>query len=585
MLFCLFAFTAHAQRPYTLHIKANGKDSLLLARQFSYRKDFPDTLSRRKEVEQLMRRLYDAGYLEAAPLSLHVDSLQLIVHLHIGSQWKWVTLRPGNVDPLVLRRAGFRLSDFTGKPVSPSAVFELLEGLVAHCENHGYPFAVATLDSLRADSSGLHAALSLNLRQRIQLEGIDLNGNVRISTSFLEGYLGLNLPQPYKESLILQAGQRLQQLPYLTLTAAPQVLFVQDRARLVLALQRKNASRVNVVLGLLPNSLPGGRLLLTGEADLDLRNSFGRGEQLRFSFSRLNTRSAQTLLQGEYPYPFRLPFGAEGSFYLLRNDSQYVDVRLRGGVKYFFDANRFVRFYAGRNTVSIISLDTMQIIQTLKLPPYLDSRESLLGAELFYRQGAADGISKGWMVQLGGQVGNRRIVPNATITQLHDPEHPQFSFASLYDSFPQQQPRLLVQGQVEGILPVFPRQSLRLVYAGAYQDAPTLLLSDLFRLGGFQRLRGFDELSIFASHYHLVTAEYRVVLLGRSYLYGFLDGAYVENRLEQPPVRDWPLGFGAGISFETKSGLFGVNYAVGRQRGNPIQFRSAKIHFGYINYF
>jgi hypothetical protein len=50
-------------------------------------------------------------------------------------------------------------------------------------------------------------------------------------------------------------------------------------------------------------------------------------------------------------------------------------------------------------------------------------------------------------------------------------------------------------------------------------------------------------------------------------------------------VRDTPFGFGAGISFETKAGIFSINYALGKQFNNPIELRSGKIHFGIVNYF
>jgi hypothetical protein len=45
------------------------------------------------------------------------------------------------------------------------------------------------------------------------------------------------------------------------------------------------------------------------------------------------------------------------------------------------------------------------------------------------------------------------------------------------------------------------------------------------------------------------------------------------------------LGFGAGLTFETKAGIFGLSYAVGKQNSNPLDFRSSKIHFGYVNIF
>lgn len=574
-----------AQPMYTLQITASGKDSLLLE-DFSYKTRFADTLSRRRELADLLHRLHESGYLEATWQPLQADSLHVQLQLTVGPRWYWVQLRRGNADPLLLRRAGFRESDFAGRPVSVQRLNQLFNQLISYCENHGYPFAEVRLDSLQADASALRAVLKLNPGRRIFLDSIRVQGNARLANSFLQGYLNLRLPAAYNEALIRQAVPRLQQLPFVSLTGTPMVTFSADRAGLTLPLNRRNASRFHFILGLLPNALPGGRLLLTGEGDLDLKNAFGAGEQLRFTFSRLNTRTAQALLKAEYPYPLQLPFATDGSFFLLRNDSLYVDVRFRGGVKYFLDASRHARFYYGRNTTSIISFDSLQVVQTKRLPSYLDSREHLLGAELLLRsERFLPGNMRGWSLQLTGEVGNRSFRSNPSILQLKDPEQPDFDFASLYDSLPGQQVKWSLQGQAEGFLPITNRQVLRLAYAGAVLYAPHYLLSDLYRIGGFERLRGFDELSIFVSMYQLLSAEYRLLLAGRSYAYLFFDAAYTENRLQRPSQHDWPLGFGAGMSFDTKNGVFVINYALGRQQGNPIQVRSAKIHFGYINYF
>jgi hypothetical protein len=45
-------------------------------------------------------------------------------------------------------------------------------------------------------------------------------------------------------------------------------------------------------------------------------------------------------------------------------------------------------------------------------------------------------------------------------------------------------------------------------------------------------------------------------------------------------MHDFPFGFGAGIAFTTKAGLFYLSYALGKQLDNPISFKTGKIHFG-----
>ena len=50
-------------------------------------------------------------------------------------------------------------------------------------------------------------------------------------------------------------------------------------------------------------------------------------------------------------------------------------------------------------------------------------------------------------------------------------------------------------------------------------------------------------------------------------------------------VKHTPFGFGLGISFETKAGIFSLNYALGYQENELAPLRAAKIHFGFVNFF
>jgi hypothetical protein len=64
----------------------------------------------------------------------------------------------------------------------------------------------------------------------------------------------------------------------------------------------------------------------------------------------------------------------------------------------------------------------------------------------------------------------------------------------------------------------------------------------------------------------------------------FFDQGLYENRT-RTYVRDAPFGFGAGMSFGTRAGMFSVIYGLGRQFGNPINIRDGKIHVGYFAVF
>ena len=134
-------------------------------------------------------------------------------------------------------------------------------------------------------------------------------------------------------------------------------------------------------------------------------------------------------------------------------------------------------------------------------------------------------------------------------------------------------------------IPFLNRNTVKIGVQTAFLDGETTFQNELFRIGGLKTLRGFDEESIYATAYSIFTLEYRFILEQNSYLYVFGDGAWYEKNNISDYVRDTPIGFGAGISFETKAGIFSINYALGKQFANPIQLKSGKIHFGIVNYF
>jgi hemolysin activation/secretion protein len=107
----------------------------------------------------------------------------------------------------------------------------------------------------------------------------------------------------------------------------------------------------------------------------------------------------------------------------------------------------------------------------------------------------------------------------------------------------------------------------------------------MYRIGGLRTLRGFSEEVLFATTYSVASFEYRYLFEENSAVYLFTDAAWYEKTGTTNYVRDTPLGFGAGVNFETKSGIFTFNYALGSEFNNPILVRNAKISFGFRNVF
>ena len=175
--------------------------------------------------------------------------------------------------------------------------------------------------------------------------------------------------------------------------------------------------------------------------------------------------------------------------------------------------------------------------------------------------------------------------PNNSIQELEDPTD-EFDYSTLYDTIATTtfQYRFLLQ--YSQFVQILPWSTIMARYRGGLllsRDA--IYDNETFRIGGNRILRGFDEESIFATWYNVMTLEWRFLFGRNSYAYAFGDVAYLQRQTVSTQLADWPYGFGIGVALETKVGVFALSYALGSQQGNPVLFSNGKVHFGYVYAF
>ncbi|HYE54705.1 MAG TPA: BamA/TamA family outer membrane protein, partial [Chitinophagaceae bacterium] len=120
--------------------------------------------------------------------------------------------------------------------------------------------------------------------------------------------------------------------------------------------------------------------------------------------------------------------------------------------------------------------------------------------------------------------------------------------------------------------------------AGWFQS-PAVFRNELFQIGGYRILRGFDEESIFASQYAVGTAEYRYLVDRNSFFFAFIDAGWANNTQSSVRQKTGFIGAGLGLAFETKAGIFNISYAAGKRSDTKFDLRQSKIHLGYVNFF
>lgn len=581
-IYCLllYALPLSAQ-PYQLQLQPVDQPLSFIEKNIKYQKKVKDSISLLANLEKIITQLQSGAYLGASVDSVAFADSLATAYLFIGPQYEWGHLYNGNMEESFLSQAGYRERLYRNKPFDYQEVVELQEALLDHAENHGYPFAEIRIDSIQLSGNSFTAGLFIEKQQLTLIESIEIEGDARISNSYLSNYLGLKPGEPYDQSKILRIRNRIQELPFLKLDKDPIITFERDKATVNLFIGKKKASRFDFLIGVLPN--PGGSedksFLITGTFKGEFQNQFGLGERIYLEFEQLRPETQQLDIEFNYPYVLDLPFGVDFQFDLYKRDTSYLDVVYDIGIQYLLEGGNYLKAFWNNRSSRVLTIDENRLINTGQLPNNLDVTYSSFGLEYNYQKlDYRYNPRKGWGGFLRAGAGVKKIKKNNRIQEL--------DFGTLYDSLELRTFQYRIDAKLEAFWPLGGNATVKAgAVGGLILSESPVYLNEQYRIGGNKLLRGFDEEFIFATNYVVFTLEPRLLIGQNSFLYAFGDYAYVENITTEKDDRFRPFGFGAGISFETKVGVFGLSLAFGKLRDEAIDFSAPKVHFGYLSLF
>ncbi len=507
--------------------------------------------------------------------------------LHITDSLRF-SVDVGLVDGEWLERAGFRQTQSKAELYTYEEVLQLQQRILRRAAEHGYPLAIVRLDSLRFDENIARAILRMEHGPLIRYGDMQIRGDAGIAVDVLQRLLHLPKGRIYNQNQVEAVPQALKALPYLELAASPQWLFIGSEAIPVLQLKKKKASSFDFLFGLNSRSNPGGAgFSFTGQLRADFFNAFRYGERFQMQYEQLPTGTRKLMMGIDYPFLGPLPVGAYGRFEQFKQDTSFSDLLWRIGAAYPINISQRISMYWQGNSSTLITTDTARIKATRQLPDQLDFEQRGAGVEIHIRkQDNPINPRKGWSLQTDFSFRSRKIPVNPLISGLKDPDDPAFDFASLYDGLKNSTAQIRLNVDFSMWVPVFQYSALYFRLNAAHiANRGSTYQNELFQLGGYYSLRGFDERSLRASSYAVTTLEYRWLTGADTRFYLFADYAWLEEVSVAQKKTEHPLGVGAGLTFATPAGQLAVNLAFGKLQAQQFDWRNPKIHLGYVGRF
>jgi outer membrane protein assembly factor BamA len=569
---------------YNLHYQPVDRDSTFITDTLKLQRTFPTIQNCMSYIKKIPALLQKKGYPNVSIDSTRFDSLNAICVVYIGDIAKHSVLNTDSLDLSILAHAGI------SKRNRPDILDlkKIEERILNHMENTGYPFASVNVDSLKFTEDTMYAVLKLDKGPLYKIDSIRNYGNSSISASFLQQYLGIKNGSIYRKEKMQQISERLRELPYLQERQAWNLSLLGTGSVLNVYLDTRKSSEVNVLLGLLPanEQTLNNKLLVTGEANINLKNSLGGGETIGLNWQQLQIKSPRLNILFQQPYLFGSPFGMNFSFDLLKKDSSYVNIAILLGAAYSVSSRQTGSVFIQRLTSNLLTVDTFSVKNNRELPSEADVSSVNLGVN--YEWLTTDyrfNPRKGNEFLATVSTGTKNIRKNNVIVKLSDQSDPSFDFNELYDTFQLKSYQFRLKVKAAHYFPIGRGATFKTAFNGGWFQSPSIFRNELFQIGGYKLLRGFDEESIFSSAYGVGTAEYRYLLGQNSFLSAFADYGVSTNNALVNKINNKFLGVGVGMAFETKAGIFNISYAAGKRDDQKFNLRQSKIHLGYVNYF
>ena len=533
---------------------------------------FSDTIALFHWRDSLLNGFLQRGYFDAKGVFERKDSNHFILNTYPGPLYKWKLDSSASVPKAIATGNAFDWLKY--KEISIGKLEELVD--------NGYPFAQIYLSDVRLGDNAIGGKWKVDSGRLFYIRGIQVNGTARLSKYYLMHYLGLHRDKPYSQKMIRRLSGRLNELPFVQQQGVPVIRFYKEYAEIVVHLDPKPSNTFDVLLGVAQDNTGGARsYALTGYARLAFSNLFGQAERMALDYQGL--KQTQSLaISTDLPYVLQTSIGAGGAFKLYNKTGDFTETDGQLYMTVDLSVDNKLQIVGRQKTARVAKLDTQYVLVNNQLPERLDYNQSSFGLKWRYEHfDYAPNPLSGWKIKLSGAIGKNSTVPNPALQSIRE-----INIDSLYEARNAYGLRWEGGLQLLHYQKIFKRSTLvsSIQGKGIFSFLP-LSESELYRIGGGRSIRGFGEEQFRASKYFFSTLEYRFHTSKNGFLAVFSDYGYLERTLSGRRIYLHPLGVGLGFVFETKGGIFQLQYAVGKTENTVFDFTNGQVHLGYLSVF
>jgi hypothetical protein len=543
ILIALLSCQSYFGQELSLKIVSTATPENIVIDSLGYLQKHANTKSIIDETQKFSNRLTQIGYLENVLINSEQKNDTLYqFNFKLGDKTKWIYIN--------VQKATTYLSfikDTIKLPINETELF--LKQNLSALELKGFSLATLQLIDFKKENKQLFATLKIEANKKRFLNEIVINGYDKFPQGHIKNMQRLYRKKTFNKTNLNKIYKDFNNFRFVSQTRYPEILFSKDSTKVYVYLEKAKANRFDGYIGFTNDEK--SELKFTGYLDLSLINILNSGEELNLYWKSDDDEQVTFNAGIEIPYIFKSPLGIKANLNIFKQDSTFQNTKTAIDLGYYFTYSK--KLYVGyqstessdiqnSNNSFISDFESTFITSSFDYKDYIDDTLFPLKTKFIFKTGFGERVSK---LETNQQ----------TFFELN------FSH-NLY---------------------LNKRNIVNIKSQNFYLNSTKFIVNELYRFGGIQSIRGFNENSLQANTFVSILTEYRYILSSNLYLHNVLDyGFYQDNTSDN---KNNLLGIGFGLGIQSKNGLLNLIYANGTTDEQTIKLANSVVQIKFVTNF
>jgi hypothetical protein len=494
------------------------------------------------EFQLVSTKLMKLGYINSELISNNrVNDSTFLFEINLKNRTNFIHIYVGRNSNLKLLPKEFQKSDTIRVKIGETESY--LNSLLSDLETNGYSLAKLKLINFQTKNNSLCAELFLDQGNFRVLNNIVIKGYDKFPESHKKEILRLFKNKTFNKENLSKIQNNFEQFRFVNQIKYPEILFTKDTTKIYVYLEKAKANKFDGYVGF--SNDKKNNLELNGYLDLLLVNIMNAGENLSLYWKSDSGNQKTFNLNVEVPYIFKSPIGIKANLNIYKQDSLFQNAKTAIDVGYFFNYN--TRLYLGYQSAE--SSD----IQNSNNSTIRDYSNSFVTANFEFLN-----IDK-----------SNFLLPEKTKLSSKIGFGSRYSNSNNYQQF-------FANIDISHCLILNNRNSIYLKSRNYYLQSDQYIINELYRFGGINSIRGFNENSLQGNFFSSILSEYRYLVSSELYVNSIIDYGYFSDSTSS--ISDNLFGIGFGFGLLTKNGLLNMVYANGNSGNQNIQLSNSVVH-------